>query len=67
MACVIIPPFIGEIASQRIRGAAGTGFQLSLTIGILVAQIIGLPPIAGACDSWGWGLAIVFLLPFASP
>ncbi|CAF4740454.1 unnamed protein product, partial [Rotaria magnacalcarata] len=36
---------------------------LSLTIGILVAQIVGLPFIAGTCERWGWGLSIVFLLP----
>ncbi|CAF2517281.1 unnamed protein product [Rotaria sp. Silwood2] len=64
MACVVVPPFIGEISSQRVRGAAGAAFQLSLTIGILVAQVVGLPFIAGACDRWAWGLAIVFLLPF---
>lgn len=65
MACVVVPPFIGELSSQRVRGAAGAAFQLSLTIGILVAQIVGLPFIAGQCDRWGWGLAIVFLLPLA--
>ncbi|CAF0726688.1 unnamed protein product [Rotaria sordida] len=64
MACVVVPPFIGEISSQRVRGAAGAAFQLSLTIGILVAQVVGLPFIAGTCDRWAWGLGIVFLLPF---
>jgi SP family facilitated glucose/fructose transporter-like MFS transporter 5 len=64
MACVVVPPFIGEISSQKVRGAAGAAFQLSLTLGILFAQIIGLPFIAGTCYGWGWGLAIVFLLPF---
>jgi len=62
---VVVPPFIGEIASQRVRGAAGAAFQLSLTIGILIAQVIGMPHIAGYCSGWGWGLAIVFVLPFA--
>ncbi len=65
MACVVVPPFIGEISSQRVRGAAGVAFQLALTIGILVAQVVGLPFIAGTCRGWGWGLAIVFLLPLA--
>lgn len=63
MACVIVPPFIGEISSQKVRGAAGAAFQLSLTIGILMAQVVGLPFIAGNCHGWGWGLSIVFLLP----
>lgn len=63
MACTVVPPFIGEISSQKVRGAAGAGFQLSLTIGILMAQVVGLPFIAGTCTGWGWGLSIVFLLP----
>lgn len=65
MACVVVPPYINEIASQRVRGAAGAAFQLALTIGILVAQVVGLPFIAGSCQGWGWGLSIVFLLPLA--
>ncbi|CAF0994442.1 unnamed protein product [Didymodactylos carnosus] len=66
MACVIVPPYIGEISSQRVRGAAGSSFQLALTIGILIAQVVGLPFIAGTCKHWGWGLAIVFVLPLIS-
>lgn len=65
MACVIVPPYINEIASQRVRGAAGASFQLALTIGILMSQVVGLPFIAGSCTGWGWGLSIVFLLPLA--
>ena len=65
MTCVVVPPYLGEISSQRVRGAAGAGFQLSLTVGILAAQIVGLPLIAGTCTRWSWGLSVVFLLPFA--
>lgn len=65
MACVIVPPYINEIASRKARGTAGAVFQLALTIGILVAQLVGLPQIAGHCQGWGWGLSIVFLLPLA--
>ncbi|CAF1342843.1 unnamed protein product, partial [Rotaria magnacalcarata] len=28
MACAVVPPFINEISSQRVRGTAGAGFQL---------------------------------------
>jgi MFS family permease len=63
MACVVVPPFLGEISSRSVRGSAGTAFQLGLTLGILFAQVIGLPQIAGTCHGWGWGLSIVFLLP----
>lgn len=65
MACVIVPPYINEISSRKVRGTAGAVFQLALTIGILVAQLIGLPQVAGHCSGWGWGLSIVFLLPLA--
>lgn len=65
LACVLVPPYINEIASRSVRGAAGAAFQLALTIGILVAQVVGLPFIAGSCTGWGWGLSIVFLLPLA--
>lgn len=64
MACVLVPPYINEIAARSVRGAAGAAFQLALTVGILVAQVVGLPFIAGSCHGWGWGLAIVFVLPF---
>lgn len=64
MACVIIPPYVTELASQRVRGKAGSVFRLCLTIGIVLGQITGMPFIAGNCDSWSWGLAIIFLLPF---
>lgn len=63
MACVVVPPYISEIASQRVRGAAGAAFRQSLTIGILIGQLIGMPFIAGNCLSWDRGLAIVFVLP----
>jgi MFS transporter, SP family, sugar:H+ symporter len=65
MACVVVPPYLNEISSQRVRGAIGAAFQLALTMGILIAQVIGLPVIAGNCSGWGWGLSIVFLSPLA--
>ncbi|XP_012531503.1 facilitated trehalose transporter Tret1 [Monomorium pharaonis] len=40
-ACVVVPTYISEIAETSIRGTLGAMFQLLLTVGILVAFIIG--------------------------
>lgn len=39
--CVAAPMYTGEIASKNIRGTLGSFFQLMITIGILVAYILG--------------------------
>lgn len=39
--CVAAPMYTGEIASNNIRGTLGSFFQLMLTIGILLAYILG--------------------------
>lgn len=40
-SCVVTPMFISEFAETSIRGLLGTGFQLFLTIGILMVFVIG--------------------------
>ncbi|XP_072380301.1 facilitated trehalose transporter Tret1-like [Diabrotica undecimpunctata] len=46
--CVIVPLYTSEIAHDSIRGALGTFFQLSITIGIFYCGVFGfvLPLIA---------------------
>ncbi|XP_055379051.1 facilitated trehalose transporter Tret1-2 homolog isoform X2 [Condylostylus longicornis] len=39
--CVTAPMYTGEIASKEIRGTLGSFFQLMITIGILLAYILG--------------------------
>lgn len=39
--CVAAPMYTGEIASKDIRGTLGSFFQLMITIGILIAYILG--------------------------
>ncbi|CAO1381672.1 unnamed protein product [Diamesa serratosioi] len=39
--CVAGPVYTGEIAQKNIRGALGSFFQLLVTIGILVAYVLG--------------------------
>ncbi|CAG2103551.1 unnamed protein product [Medioppia subpectinata] len=42
------PTYVVEIATENVRGLLGTGFQLSVTIGILLVYVFG------AFLSWGW-------------
>lgn len=39
--CVAAPMYTGEISSKNIRGLLGTFFQLMITIGILLSNILG--------------------------
>lgn len=39
--CVAAPMYTGEMASKKIRGLLGTFFQLMITIGILISNILG--------------------------
>ena len=38
---LVVPTYIGEIASPEIRGRLGSGFQLMVTIGILFSYLVG--------------------------
>ena len=46
------PLYLSEISPKNLRGAAGTMHQLSLVIGILLTNIMGLPEIFGTLDRW---------------
>uniref|UniRef100_A0A8C8SVT1 Major facilitator superfamily (MFS) profile domain-containing protein n=1 Tax=Pelusios castaneus TaxID=367368 RepID=A0A8C8SVT1_9SAUR len=43
----VVPMYLGEISPKNLRGAIGVVPQLFITIGILVAQILGLTSILG--------------------
>eukprot|EP01062_Namystynia_karyoxenos_P019747 TRINITY_DN1744_c0_g2_i1.p1 TRINITY_DN1744_c0_g2~~TRINITY_DN1744_c0_g2_i1.p1 ORF type:complete len:576 (+),score=152.09 TRINITY_DN1744_c0_g2_i1:72-1799(+) len=40
--CCTCPPYLNEVATIRIRGAAGASFQVGITVGIVVAYVVGL-------------------------
>lgn len=61
MACAIVPPYVNEISSQKVRGSAGVLHQCFVTIGILCAQIFGLPVVLGRYQYWSIGLSLMVI------
>lgn len=72
LATALSPMYLAEIAPKRLRGALGTVAQLGVTVGLLLAQIMGLPSVLGTASGWPTllGLALapavlqLLLLPF---
>ncbi|XP_040143826.1 solute carrier family 2, facilitated glucose transporter member 5 isoform X3 [Ictidomys tridecemlineatus] len=68
----VVPMYLGELAPKNLRGALGVVPQLFITIGILVAQLLGLRSILANEEGWPILLALtavpavlqVLLLPF---
>ncbi|KAG6601059.1 Sugar transport protein 10, partial [Cucurbita argyrosperma subsp. sororia] len=52
-----VPVYLSEMAPAKIRGALNMGFQMAITIGILVANLVnvGTAKIAGG---WGWRVSL---------
>ncbi|KAM4727457.1 solute carrier family 2, facilitated glucose transporter member 4 [Rhinophrynus dorsalis] len=64
LASGLVPMYVGEISPTHLRGALGTLHQLSLVIGILVAQVLGLDIFLGSTTRWP-ALFWVTLIPAA--
>ncbi|NXF78266.1 GTR5 protein, partial [Sclerurus mexicanus] len=52
LASNVVPMFLGEMSPKNLRGAIGIIPQLFITLGILVAQILGLNSILGNAEGW---------------
>lgn len=52
-----VPLYLSEMAPYKFRGALNIGFQLSITIGILVANILNYF-FAKIKGGWGWRLSL---------
>ncbi|NWT02911.1 GTR5 protein, partial [Mionectes macconnelli] len=52
LASNVVPMFLGEMSPRNLRGAIGIVPQLFITVGILVAQILGLHSILGNAEGW---------------
>ncbi|KAK5871416.1 hypothetical protein PBY51_004300 [Eleginops maclovinus] len=46
------PLYLGEIAPTAFRGAMGMGTSISITLGILAGQVVGLKELLGREESW---------------
>ncbi|NXB16470.1 GTR5 protein, partial [Rhagologus leucostigma] len=58
LASNVVPMFLGEMSPKNLRGAVGVVPQFFITIGILVAQILGLNSILGNAKGWPVLLAL---------
>ncbi|XP_075744944.1 solute carrier family 2, facilitated glucose transporter member 1 isoform X2 [Rhipicephalus microplus] len=54
----LAPMYLTEISPVRYRGAAGTIYQLVLTLSILLAQLLGIPQILGNDELWPYLFAL---------
>ncbi|XP_014400947.1 PREDICTED: solute carrier family 2, facilitated glucose transporter member 5 [Myotis brandtii] len=68
----VVPMYLGELAPKNLRGALGVVPQLFITVGILVAQILGLRNLLANEEGWPILLGVtgipaavqLLLLPF---
>ncbi|KAK9706628.1 hypothetical protein RND81_07G140300 [Saponaria officinalis] len=51
-----VPLYLSEMAPYRYRGALNIGFQLSITIGILIANVLNY--FFAKIHDWGWRLSL---------
>lgn len=54
----LAPMYLTEISPVRYRGAAGTIYQLVLTLSILLAQLLGIPQLLGNEEQWPYLFAL---------
>nr|CAD7462662.1 unnamed protein product [Timema tahoe] len=62
----VIPMYLTEIAPLSIRGAMGVLCPLGLTVGVVIAQILGLRQILGTIETWHYLLSLYVLLILVS-
>merc|ERR1719424_703461 len=61
---VAVPMYLGEMAPAHLRGTLGSAFLLTAVTGMLLAQVLGLPPLLGSDDRWR--LVLLAALPPAA-
>jgi Sugar (and other) transporter len=58
--------FLSEVAPLNYRGALGTAHQLSITIGILISSILGIPQLLGKLKTDSFLRILILLLVMAT-
>nr|CAD7427871.1 unnamed protein product [Timema monikensis] len=66
LTTTVIPMYLTEIAPLSIRGAMGVLCPLGLTVGVVIAQILGLKQILGTMETWHYLLSLYVLLILVS-
>eukprot|EP00122_Pirum_gemmata_P020902 Pgem_evm1s19507 len=61
ITCACVPQYIAEITPIQWRGVLGVGHQQAVTLGILVASILGMEEVFGTLELWRlvWGAPLV--------
>lgn len=49
---VVVPLYLGECAPATLRGKLGTAFQVTVTLSMLTAQVLGLGALLGTSGAW---------------
>lgn len=62
MSCTLVPTYLAEISPAALRGRTGVVHQLFITIGIVVAQVLGFRQIFASEHLW-WALLAMPAVP----
>lgn len=57
----LVPMYLTEIATVKLRGALGSVSQLGVTVGLLFSQVLGLKEILGTKELWPFLFGFAFI------
>ncbi|XP_050736522.1 solute carrier family 2, facilitated glucose transporter member 1-like [Eriocheir sinensis] len=63
LATCIVPLYLSEVAPFKLRGVMGVIFPMGMSVGVLIAQVLGLESILGTENGWPFLLGGFMVLP----